>query len=72
MIETLAVHEQTPSREPEQERLETAHLRQPPTFMIIGTQKGGTTSLHHNLAKHRDVTMAFKKEVHFFDSFYFL
>jgi len=71
MTETIAVHEQTPNREPDQERLETAHLRQPPTFMIIGTQKGGTTSLHHYLDKHHDVTMAFKKEVHFFDSFYF-
>jgi hypothetical protein len=71
MTETLAVHEQTPNREPAQERLDTVHLRQPPTFMIIGTQKGGTTSLHHYLDKHPDVTMAFKKEVHFFDSFYF-
>src|SRR6188508_1226206 len=71
MTETIAVHEQTPNREPDQERLDTAHLRQPPTFMIIGTQKGGTTSLHRYLDKHPDVTMALKKEVHFFDSFYF-
>jgi hypothetical protein len=71
MAETLAVHEQTPNREPEQERLDTAHLRQPPAFMIIGTQKGGTTSLHHYLNEHRGVTMAFKKEVHFFDYFFF-
>ena len=71
MTETVAVHEQTPNREPEQERLDTAHLRQAPAFLIIGTQKGGTTSLHHYLDRHHDVTMAFKKEVHFFDSFYF-
>lgn len=71
MTETIAVHEQGPNREPEQERLDTAHLRQAPAFMIIGTQKGGTTSLHRYLNKHDDVSMAFKKEVHFFDFFYF-
>ncbi len=71
MTETVEVHEQIPNREPEQERLDTAHLRQPPAFMIIGTQKGGTTSLFRYLSKHPDVEMAFKKEVHFFDCFYF-
>ena len=71
MIETLDVHEQTPNREPEQDRLDTAHLRQPPTFIIIGTQKGGTTSLQRYLDRHDDVIMAFKKEVHFFDFFSF-
>ncbi len=70
MTETVAVQEQTPNREPEQDRLETAHLRQPPAFLIIGTQKGGTTSLHRYLNKHPDVSMAFKKEVHFFDFFF--
>jgi hypothetical protein len=70
MTETLAVQEQSPNRKPGQERLDTAHLRLPPSFMIIGTQKGGTTSLYRYLDKHHDVTMAFKKEVHFFDSFY--
>jgi Sulfotransferase domain len=70
MTEAMAVHEQTPNREPGQARLDTAHLRLPPSFMIIGTQKGGTTSLFRYLDKHHDVTMAFKKEVHFFDFFY--
>jgi hypothetical protein len=67
----VEVHEQAPSREPDPERLATAHLRQPPAFMIIGTQKGGTTSLWRYLDKHSDVRMALKKEVHFFDFFYF-
>jgi hypothetical protein len=71
MPESVQVHEQTPNREPEQERLDTAHLRQPPAFMIIGTQKGGTTSLYRYLDKHDDVSMASKKEVHFFDFFWF-
>lgn len=63
-------HDIRPNHEPDAERIATAHLRQPPAFMIIGTQKGGTTSLHHYLNRHPDVCMAFKKEVHFFDTFY--
>lgn len=54
-----------------EKRIESAHLEHPPDFMIIGTQRGGTTSLHHYLDEHPDVTMAFKKEVHFFDYFFF-
>jgi len=38
-----------------------------PDFLILGTQKGGTTSLHHFLAGHPEVTTAAQKEVHFFD-----
>ncbi|WP_300394048.1 sulfotransferase [Henriciella sp.] len=36
-------------------------------FMIAGVQKGGTTSLDAYLRQHPDVSMAKKKEVHFFD-----
>lgn len=71
MTETVDALEQTPKREPDQGRLDTAHLRQPPTFVIIGTQKGGTTSLYRYLDKHDDVTMSTRKEVHFFDFFSF-
>ena len=36
-------------------------------FMIAGVQKGGTTSLDAYLRQHPGVSMAKKKEVHFFD-----
>jgi hypothetical protein len=41
-----------------------------PTFLIIGTQKGGTTSLYELLAEHPDVGRASLKEVHYFDHHY--
>tara|TARA_B110000483_G_scaffold156428_1_gene185751 strand:+ start:24585 stop:25682 length:1098 start_codon:yes stop_codon:yes gene_type:complete len=41
-------------------------------FMIIGVEKGGTTSLHTNISKHPDINMAKPKhhvgaELHYFD-----
>lgn len=36
-------------------------------FLIIGTQKGGTSALDHYLRQHPEIGMATKKEVHFFD-----
>lgn len=36
-------------------------------FLIIGTQKGGTSALDHYLRQHPDIGMANKKELHFFD-----
>ncbi len=36
-------------------------------FMIAGVQKGGTTSLDAYLRQHPGISMARKKEVHFFD-----
>ena len=57
-------------RDPPPERIETAHLRQRPDFVIIGTQRGGTTSLYRYLTEHPDVGPAFRKEVHFFDRYY--
>lgn len=36
-------------------------------FLIIGAMKAGTTSLHHCLAQHPDLTPARRKEVHYFD-----
>ena len=38
-----------------------------PTFLIIGAQKAGTTSLHEYLGEHPDVGMPTKKEVHYYD-----
>ncbi len=37
-----------------------------PTFLIIGTQKGGTTAAMHYLGRHPDVFMV-QRELHFFD-----
>lgn len=41
--------------------------RRLPDFLIIGVQKGGTTSLHHYLNQHSCIQMALGKEVHYFD-----
>jgi hypothetical protein len=38
-----------------------------PDFVLIGTQKGGTTSLYAYLCDHPQVQRAAEKEVHYFD-----
>ena len=38
-----------------------------PTFMIIGAAKAGTTSLHHYLDQHPEVSMSSPKETNFFE-----
>jgi hypothetical protein len=48
-------------------RTATALLRALPDFLIIGAQKGGTSSLYAALASHPKITSAPKKELHFFD-----
>ncbi|MEO0686310.1 MAG: sulfotransferase domain-containing protein, partial [Cyanobacteria bacterium J06649_11] len=47
-------------------RLLTTSLRKLPEFLIIGTQKGGTTSLHAYLDQHPMLIMSSHKEPHFF------
>ena len=37
-----------------------------PTFLIIGTMKGGTTSLYNYLRGHPQVFMSTTKELHYF------
>ena len=37
-------------------------------FLIVGTQKGGTTALCKFLSKHPNISIPPKKEVHFFDN----
>ena len=39
-----------------------------PTFFIIGAPKCGTTSLHHYLSTHSQVTMSVPKEPHYFST----
>lgn len=48
-----------------QPRMETS--AQPPDFLIIGVQKGGTTSLYNYLIQHPQILPASQKEVHYFD-----
>jgi len=38
-----------------------------PDYLIIGAQRGGTTSLYNYLSQHPSVAPALRKEVHFFD-----
>jgi Sulfotransferase domain len=38
-----------------------------PDFLIIGTQRGGTTSLYSYLTAHPQIVSATRKEIHFFD-----
>jgi hypothetical protein len=49
------------------QRIATAGLRLRPSFLVIGGQRCGTTSLYDHLARHPDVLRAFRKEVHYFD-----
>jgi lipopolysaccharide transport system ATP-binding protein len=51
-------------------RLLTAGLRRAPDFLIIGAQKGGTTSLYSYLCEHPSVVAAERIEVHYFDLAY--
>ena len=48
-------------------RIGTSNLRSTPTFIIIGAQKCGTTSLYKYLVSHPAVLPAIEKEVHYFD-----
>jgi hypothetical protein len=48
----------------------TADLRPLPDFIILGTQRGGTTSLYQWLCAHPSVTKARIKEIHYFDDYY--
>ena len=41
-----------------------------PSFLIIGAQRSGTTSLYRWLTARQDVAPALKKEVHYFDNNY--
>lgn len=48
-------------------RWRESRQRAVPSFLIIGTQKGGTTSLYRWLGQHPQVVEASRKEVHYFD-----
>lgn len=48
-------------------RRATARYRVLPRVVIVGTQKGGTTSLFDALVQHPDMRPPIEKEVHYFD-----
>lgn len=48
----------------------TSKWRQAPDLLIVGTQKGGTSTLYHILSEHPEMAGPLKKEVHFFDTNY--
>ena len=48
----------------------TSPLRLLPDFLVIGTQRGGTTSLFHYLQAHSAIAPSSIKEIHFFDRRY--
>src|SRR2546423_11852294 len=48
----------------------TASLRVLPDFLILGTQRGGTTSLYRYLKTHPYIGAPSNKDVHFFDRRY--
>ena len=45
-------------------------MRSQPHFIIIGTMKGGTTSLYSNMGNHPEIIISQHKELHYFDKFY--
>jgi hypothetical protein len=45
----------------------TGSVRKQPDFLIIGTQKGGTSSLFHCIEQHPGARVSIAKEVHYFD-----
>ena len=45
----------------------TSPLRVLPNFVIVGTMKGGTTSMFQYLAQHPQINPPFRKEIKFFD-----
>jgi hypothetical protein len=47
---------------------QSSRARRLPDFIIIGAQRGGTSSLYDYLAQHPYVARALKKEIHFFDN----
>jgi hypothetical protein len=48
----------------------TSGQRVLPDYLMIGVQKGGSSSLHHYINQHPQVIKALKKEIHFFDQSY--
>src|SRR5260370_8461980 len=48
----------------------TSPIRLMPDFLIIGAQKGGTTSLYYYLVEHPYIGQSSTKELHYFENKY--
>ena len=53
--------------DPPKWRTATSWARLRPSFLIIGAQRSGTTSLYRYLCSHPDVLPALRKEIHYYD-----
>jgi len=51
-------------------RMRRSGNRPLPHFLIIGAQKGGTSSLYRYLSQHPQILPGIRKEIHFFDLHY--
>ena len=45
----------------------TSGLRKKPDFIVIGVQKGGTSSMYRYLESHPGLKLSYRKQLHFFD-----
>ncbi|MGH8874030.1 MAG: sulfotransferase, partial [Acidimicrobiia bacterium] len=45
-------------------RIATSGSRRRPDYLILGTERGGTTALHVLLAQHPEVRPPLRKEIH--------
>ncbi len=52
------------------DRLRTSQFRSMPAFIIVGAQKGGTTSLFYYIAQHPEFRVPTEPEIHYFDLWY--
>lgn len=51
-------------------RLKTSTWRKLPDFIIIGVQKGGTSSLYYYLSQHPELKLSTRQEIHYYDKNY--
>lgn len=70
MADAVAASGYVKHASPPRWRILTAPLRRRPDFVIIGTQRGGTTSLYRYLTAHPKIGAALRKEVHYLDHNY--
>lgn len=49
---------------------ETLTIMGKPSFLIVGCERCGTTSLYANICQHPKIFPAYKKEIEFFDRYY--
>jgi hypothetical protein len=56
-----------PRRKPTLRRYLSAPFRALPSYLIIGAQRSGTTTLHALLARHPQIVWPLRKEVRYFD-----